>query len=132
MAKKLFVGGLPYEMGEDRLRELFSEFGPIQYLKIIQDQETGKSRGFGFVEYESEAEAEAAREGLGGKRIDGRFMTVREAIDRKVPHKPRSERWKSPEPEFRSSSGPSRPAKKVRTNRRRRAQADEFGDDGYG
>lgn len=127
MAKKLFVGGLPYEMGEDRLRELFSEFGPIQYLKIIQDQETGKSRGFGFVEYESDAEAAAAMEGLGGKRIDGRFMTVREAVERKSPHKPRSDRWKSPEPEFRSTG---RPEKKVRANRRRMVRDDEFGDDG--
>lgn len=127
MSKKLFVGGLPYGMGEDRLKEIFEGFGPIQYLKIIQDQETGRSRGFGFVEYSSDAEAKAAMEGVGGQRIDGRFITVREAVERKATHKSQGERWKSPEPEYRSRPSATRPDRPPRTNRRRITRPEDFG-----
>ena len=130
MANKIFVGGLPYEMTEDRFREVFSEFGPIQYLKIIVDQETGRSRGFGFVEYETDAEAAAAVKGTGGVNIDGRFLTVREAVDRR-PTGPRPDRWQSPTPEVRGRPVSTDTPKKVRENRRRVIRRDDFGGPDY-
>jgi RNA recognition motif-containing protein len=79
MAMKLFVGSLPFKMSEDELRELFTEFGAVASAKVITDRETGRSRGFGFVEYESDEEAKAAIDGLNGKDVDGRALVVSEA-----------------------------------------------------
>lgn len=79
MAQKLFVGGLPYRMADDDLRELFAPHGTVESARVITDRETGRSKGFGFVEYASDAEAEAAIKALNNTEIDGRRIVVNEA-----------------------------------------------------
>ena len=82
MAKKLYVGNLPYSTTEEDLRSLFAQHGPTS-VAVITDRETGRSRGFGFVEFETDASAEAARTALDGKDMDGRPLRVSEAHDRR-------------------------------------------------
>jgi cold-inducible RNA-binding protein len=77
--KKLFVGNLPFTVTEDRVRELFQEFGEIQSVTIPTDRETGKSRGFAFVEMANDDDAEKAIAGVNGKREGGRALNVNEA-----------------------------------------------------
>jgi len=79
MTKKLFVGSLPFALRQERLKEVFAEYGNVTEAVIIQDKFTGRSKGFGFVTYESDEEAKAAIDGLNGKEIDGRPITVTEA-----------------------------------------------------
>lgn len=81
MAKKLFVGSLSYEVDQDGLREIFEEFGTVLSAQVIMDRETGRSRGFGFVEMSSAGEADAAIKGLDGKSVHGRPIVVNEAKD---------------------------------------------------
>ena len=82
MGNKLYVGGLPYSTTEDALEQLFSEHGTVESAKVITDRDTGRSRGFGFVEMESSAEAQAAISALNGTDLDGRTLTVNEAKPR--------------------------------------------------
>lgn len=82
MATQLFVGSLPFRMSDDELKELFTEFGEVSSAKIISDRETGRSRGFGFVEFDSEDEAQAAIKAMNGKDVDGRALTVNVARPR--------------------------------------------------
>jgi RNA recognition motif-containing protein len=77
--KKLFVGNLPFTVTEDRVRELFQEFGEIQSVTIPTDRETGKSRGFAFVEMANDDDAEKAIAGVNGKKEGGRALNVNEA-----------------------------------------------------
>jgi cold-inducible RNA-binding protein len=77
--KKMYVGNIPYKATEEDLRELFSEYGEIESLKIIQDQYTGRSKGFGFVEMVEENDAKKAMEGLNGKEFMDKTITVAEA-----------------------------------------------------
>ena len=79
MAKKLYVGGLPYNTTEDDLKELFSQAGTVESAIIITDKMSGRSKGFGFVEMSSDEEAQKAIEELNGKELDGRNITVNEA-----------------------------------------------------
>ena len=76
---KLYVGNLSFQTGEADLNDLFSAHGTVDSCRIITDRDTGRSRGFGFVEMSSKAEGQAAIEQLGGKEIDGRALTVNEA-----------------------------------------------------
>ena len=76
---KLYVGNLSFQTGEADLNDLFSQHGSVESCRIITDRDTGRSRGFGFVEMTSKAEGEAAIAALGGKEIDGRALTVNEA-----------------------------------------------------
>jgi len=76
MGNKLYVGNLVFSATEQSLTENFSAFGTVQSAKIITDRDTGRSKGFGFVEMASSDEAEAAIEALNGKDVDGRRMTV--------------------------------------------------------
>lgn len=78
MAKKLYVGNLPYETTEDQLKELFSQAGTVESVTIITDKYSGRSKGFGFVEMASE-EAQKAIETLNGQEVDGRNINVNEA-----------------------------------------------------
>lgn len=78
MAKKLYVGNLPYSTNEETLKELFAQAGEVISATIITDKMTGRSKGFGFVELEDEP-AEKAIEMFNGKEIDGRAITVNEA-----------------------------------------------------
>lgn len=82
MATKLFVAGLAYSMTDDELRDLFSDFGSVNSAQIITDRETNRSKGFGFVEMSSEEESKAAIDGLNGKDMNGRPLTVNEARPR--------------------------------------------------
>ncbi len=82
MSKKLYVGGLPYAVTDQRLEEVFSEHGTVESARVITDRDTGRSRGFGFVEMEAQAEAESAISALNGTDLEGRTLTVNEAKPR--------------------------------------------------
>ena len=79
MGKKLYVGNLPYSVGDGELEQLFSAHGTVQSAQVIMDRDTGRSKGFGFVEMGSDQEAQAAIQALNGKDVDGRALTVNEA-----------------------------------------------------
>ena len=83
VGKRLFVGNLPQQVSDADLNQLFSEFGTVQSVQIMQGREVGRNKGFGFVEMDSEAEARAAIQGLLDREIDGRRLTVNEARLRK-------------------------------------------------
>ncbi len=78
-SNKLYVGGLPYEVTDDRLEEIFSAHGTVESARVITDRMTGRSRGFGFVEMSSQEEAQQAIDKLNGTDLDGRSLTVNEA-----------------------------------------------------
>lgn len=79
---KLFVGGLPFSTTDDELAEAFSQFGTVASAKVITDRDTGRSKGFGFVEFESDDEGKAAEKALNGSDMGGRSITVNEARPR--------------------------------------------------
>jgi len=76
MAQKLFIGGLSFSTSNERLREVFAETGTVESASVVTDRETGRSRGFGFVEMATSAEAEAAVKKLNGQEVDGRAIRV--------------------------------------------------------
>jgi len=78
----IYVGNLPYGLSEPELRDAFANFGAVSSVKILTDRETGRSRGFGFVEMPNRAEAEAAVANLNGKDVGGRPLRVNEARPR--------------------------------------------------
>ena len=82
MAKKLYVGNLTYNVNESDLEALFSQFGTVQSAQVISDRETGRSKGFGFVEMDTDPQAQAAIQGLHDQDHDGRRLTVDEAKPR--------------------------------------------------
>jgi RNA recognition motif-containing protein len=82
VGKKLYCGNLSYNTSSSDLDQLFSEFGRVQSAEVIMDRDTGRSKGFGFVEMSSDAEAQAAIEGLNLKEHDGRALAVNEARPR--------------------------------------------------
>lgn len=73
---KLYVGNLSYNAGEDELRQLFSQYGTVESVAVITDRDTGRSKGFGFVEFNNDQEAQAAISALNGKEMSGRSLTV--------------------------------------------------------
>jgi len=79
MEKRLFVGGISYELAEADLRAEFEKAGTVDSVKIISDRETGRSKGFGFIDMSTEDEAKAAIEMLNGQELDGRAIKVDEA-----------------------------------------------------
>lgn len=80
--KNLFVGSLAYATTDDTLREFFEQIGPVASAKVIMDRESGRSKGFGFVEFEDEANNQKAIDQLNGQELDGRGITVNEARPR--------------------------------------------------
>jgi RNA recognition motif-containing protein len=82
MGNKLYVGNLAYSVRDDDLLQQFAEFGSVSSAKVMTDRDTGRSKGFGFVEMGSDAMAEAAIRGMNGKSIDGRALVVNEARPR--------------------------------------------------
>ena len=82
MTKKLYVGNLPFSTTDEQLRDMFEEHGRTSSVNVIVDRETGRSRGFAFVEFETDEGAQAAREALDGKDIEGRPLRVNEAYER--------------------------------------------------
>ena len=76
MSNKLYVGNLSYSVRDEDLLQQFSAFGSVQSAKVMMDRDSGRSKGFGFVEMGSAAEADAAIQGLNGKNVGGRDLTV--------------------------------------------------------
>ena len=87
----MYVSNLSFHTGDDDLRKLFEQFGAVSSAKVINDRETGRSRGFGFVEMESEAEAKEAIKGLNNKEIEGRSMSV--SVAKEKPTRTDNKRW---------------------------------------
>ncbi len=82
MGNKLYVGNLAYSVRDETLQQAFAPFGTVTSAKVMMDRETGRSKGFGFVEMGSDAEAQAAVNGMNGQAIDGRAVVVNEARPR--------------------------------------------------
>jgi RNA recognition motif-containing protein len=82
MGNKLYVGNLAYSVRDESLQSAFSEFGTVTSAKVMMDRETGRSKGFGFVEMGSDAEAQAAINGMNGQALEGRPLVVNEARPR--------------------------------------------------
>ena len=82
MGKKLYVGNLTYGVDSSQLEQMFAAYGTVQSAQVIVDRETGRSKGFGFVEMGTDQEAQAAIAALSGKEVDGRQLTVNEAKPR--------------------------------------------------
>ena len=87
MAKSIYVGNLPWAATEEQVQQLFAEYGQVNAVKLVNDRETGRARGFGFVEME-DAGAQAAIEALDGSNFGGRTLRVNEAKPR-APRPPR-------------------------------------------
>ena len=82
MAKKLYVGNLSYSTTSASLQEMFARFGTVESATVIEDRDSGRSKGFGFVEMSSDTEAQAAISALNGTQTDGRTLKVNEAKPR--------------------------------------------------
>jgi cold-inducible RNA-binding protein len=82
VGKKLYVGNLAYAVTHTNLEEWFSQYGTVQSAQVITDRDTGRSKGFGFVEMDTDSQAEAAIQGLNEQEHDGRRLTVNEAKPR--------------------------------------------------
>jgi hypothetical protein len=87
MGNKLYVGNLPYQVRDSDLEQAFSQFGQVTSAKVMMERETGRSKGFGFVEMGSDAEAQAAITGMNGQPMGGRSIVVNEA--RPMENRPR-------------------------------------------
>jgi RNA recognition motif-containing protein len=79
MGNKLYVGNLPYTVRDEDLQQSFSAFGSVNSAKVMMERDTGRSKGFGFVEMGSDAEAQAAIQGMNGQSLGGRSLVVNEA-----------------------------------------------------
>ncbi len=89
----IFVGNLAYSATEDDLRQRFEQYGVVDKVNVITDRDTGRAKGFGFVEMPDTAAAKAAIQGLQGKELDGRTLTVNEAKPRAPRREPYQARW---------------------------------------
>lgn len=89
----IFVGNLSYQSTEDSVRNLFEQYGEVSDVRIVKDRETGRSRGFGFVEMASDNEARAAIQSIDGSDLDGRTLNVSEARPREQSRPPRRNNW---------------------------------------
>src|SRR5690349_23553176 len=84
MSMKLYVGNISFQTSREDLQQLFAQAGTVQSVNVIEDRDTGRSRGFAFVEMSTNAEAAAAIEQFNGKEIGGRFLKVNEAKPREI------------------------------------------------
>ena len=89
MGNKLYVGNLPYSVRDNDLEQAFGQFGAVSSAKVMMERDTGRSKGFGFVEMGSDAEAQAAIKGMNGQNMGGRDLVVNEARPME-PRPPRS------------------------------------------
>jgi RNA recognition motif-containing protein len=87
----MYVSNLSFHTADDDLRKLFEQFGTVSSAKVINDRDTGRSRGFGFVEMESEEEAKEAIKGLNNKEVEGRSMSV--SVAKEKPKRADNKRW---------------------------------------
>ena len=90
MGNKLYVGNLPYSVRDGDLEQAFGQFGAVSSAKVMMERDTGRSKGFGFVEMASDAEAQAAIEGMNGQPMGGRSLVVNEARPMEARRPPRS------------------------------------------
>ena len=79
MGKRLYVGNLPFSQNDQTMEELFADFGTVEFSKVITIRNSGRSKGFGFIEMSTEEEALAAIENMNGKEVEGRELIVNEA-----------------------------------------------------
>ena len=93
MAMKLYVGNLSFQTSSQDLEELFAGIGTVESATVVEDRETGRSRGFGFVEMASQEEGEKAIAELNGQEVSGREIKVNEAKPREDPRRPRRRWW---------------------------------------
>lgn len=115
--RKIFVGNLNYQTTEDVLRSTFSEFGNVTYARVVTDRDTGRSRGFGFVEFSQASEASAAIANWNNREIDGRSVNVNVANEKNQSSGGHSSRHSAPvQPE-------------IRRNERRGGRRDQYYDD---
>ena len=89
----IFVGNLAFSATDHDLRQLFEPYGVVDKINVITDRDTGRSKGFGFVEMPDSAAAKAAIQGLNGKELEGRALTVNEAKPREPRREPSRSRW---------------------------------------
>jgi len=89
----IFVGNLSFTATDQDIRQLFEQYGVVDEIRVITDRDTGRSKGFGFVEMPDSQAAKAAMAGLQGKELDGRALTVNEAKPREPRREPRQPRW---------------------------------------
>jgi RNA recognition motif-containing protein len=82
LGKRLYVGNLPFSASEQEVRDLFEQHGALESVALVTDRETGRPRGFGFVEFRDEASAQAAQQALDGSEMGGRALRVNEAYER--------------------------------------------------
>lgn len=87
----MYVSNLSFHTNDEALKELFSEFGTVSSAKVINDRETGRSRGFGFVEMDSDTEAQEAIKNLNNKEVEGRSMSV--SVAKEKPARSENKRW---------------------------------------
>ncbi len=80
--KKLFIGGLSWGLEWQEVKDIFKEYGEVIFVKVIKDRETGKSKGFGFVEFEKVEDAVKAKEALDGAEVEGRTIKVDYAVEK--------------------------------------------------
>ena len=90
---RIFVGNLAFSATDHDIRELFEPYGAVDTINVITDRDTGRSKGFGFVEMPDSQAAKAAIAGVQGKELDGRALTVNEAKPREPRREPRQSRW---------------------------------------
>lgn len=93
MSKKLYIGNLNFDVTEDELEKGFSKFGEISSVTIIKDSASGRSKGFGFVEFSDENSAKMAKDGMDGKEFAGRTLKVDEAREQRQQRKPRDNNY---------------------------------------
>ena len=79
MSKKVYVGNLPFKVGNDQLKEMFSQYGEVTEATVISDKYSGRSKGFGFVTFAKDSDADKAVSEMDGKEIEGRALKVNEA-----------------------------------------------------
>ena len=89
----IFVGNLAFNATDHDLRQLFEQYGAVDKINVITDRDTGRSKGFGFVEMPDSAASKAAIQGLNGKELEGRALTVNEAKPREPRREPSRARW---------------------------------------
>ena len=89
----IYVGNLAYTASEDDVRQLFEQYGAVDKINLITDRDTGRAKGFGFVEMPDSRAAQSALQGLNGKDLQGRALTVNEAKPREPRREPTRPRW---------------------------------------
>jgi cold-inducible RNA-binding protein len=97
MGKKIYVGNLDFDINDSELEEAFSQFGDIVSTVVVKDRNSGRSKGFGFIEFAQEADAQQAKEAMNGKELNGRTIKVDEARERRDRNRGRASGGRRPD-----------------------------------